>query len=422
MYKKIILDNGVRVVLERMSSLKSVALGVWATVGSRDEGKGEGGLSHFIEHMMFKGTPKRTASQISNEIDALGGEMNAFTTHEATAFYVKVLDQQVRLAFDLIADLFHHSRFSAKDIAKEKQIVLEEIRTVQDDPEDYIHELHAKDIFGSHPLGRPILGEPEVMKRLSRQVLMQYRQQHYRPEHTIVAVAGNFAFPEIIDTVNTYFGNWKQSGDGRRSSTIQKAPWPDQPQERQSLHVKPLEQVHVCVGFKGLPVGHPDRYAAHVLSTILGGGVSSRLFQEIREKRGLAYTIYSHLSGFLDGGTLTVYAATRPNEMAAVIDRICQETKKLCRREVATNELERTKTQLKGSLMLGLEGTYGRMNKLAKDEMYQGRHVTLQEMVKAIDRITPEQIRHLSQKLFDLQQFVVTALGPIPKRGVPRWG
>ncbi|WNM60571.1 M16 family metallopeptidase [Candidatus Nitrospira neomarina] len=422
MYKKVILDNGVRVVLERMSSLKSVALGVWATVGSRDEGKGEGGLSHFIEHMMFKGTPKRTASQISNEIDALGGEMNAFTTHEATAFYVKVLDQQMRLAFDLIADLFHHSRFSAKDIAKEKQIVLEEIRTAQDDPEDYIHELHAKDIFGSHPLGRPILGEPGVMKRLSRQALMQYRQQHYLPEHTIVTVAGNFSFPEIIDTVNTYFGKWNHGGYGKLSSSVQKTPWPDQPQERQSLHVKPLEQVHVCVGFKGLPVGHPDRYAAHVLSTILGGGVSSRLFQEIREKRGLAYTIYSHLSGFFDGGTLTVYAATRPNEMAAVIDRICQETRKLCRREVASNELERTKTQLKGSLMLGLEGTYGRMNKLAKDEMYQGRHVTLQEMVKAIDRISPEQIRHLSQKLFDLQQFVVTALGPIPKRGIPRWG
>lgn len=422
MYKKVILDNGVRVVLERMSSLKSVALGVWATVGSRDEEKSEGGLSHFIEHMMFKGTPKRTASQISNEIDALGGEMNAFTTHEATAFYVKVLDQQMRLAFDLIADLFHHSRFSAKDIAKEKQIVLEEIRTAQDDPEDYIHELHAKDIFGSHPLGRPILGEPGVMKRLSRQGLMQYRKQHYRPEHTIVAVAGNFSFSEMIDTVNAYFGKWKQGGYGKRSLIIRKTPWPDQPQERQSLHVKPLEQVHVCVGFKGLPVGHPDRYAAYVLSTILGGGVSSRLFQEIREKRGLAYTIYSHLSGFLDGGTLTVYAATRPNEMADVIDRICHETKKLCRREVARNELERTKTQLKGSLMLGLEGTYGRMNKLAKDEMYQGRHVTLQEMVKAIDRITPEQIRHLSQKLFDLQQFVVTALGPIPKRGIPRWG
>lgn len=391
-------------------------------VGSRYEGKNEAGFSHFIEHMMFKGTRKRTASQISNEIDALGGEMNAFTTHEATAFYVKVLDQQMGGAFDLLADLFHHSRFAARDIEKEKQIVLEEIRTVQDDPEDYIHELHAKDVFGYHPLGRPILGEPRSMRRLSRHSLVQYKEKHYRPEKTIVAVAGNFSFPEVIDYVNTYFGQWKGNGHRKVSPTFQEEPWPDQPRERQSLHPKPLEQVHVCVGFKGLPIGHPDRYAAHVLSTMLGGGVSSRLFQEIREKRGLAYTIYSHLSSFLDGGTLTVYAATRPNEVTAVIDQICRETVKFCRREVVDKELERTKTQLKGSLMLGLEGTYGRMNKLAKDELYQGRHVTLQEIVKAIDRISPEQIRQLSQKLLDLKEFVVTALGPIPKRRIPKWG
>lgn len=412
----------MRVVLERMSSLKSVALGVWANVGSRYEGKGEAGLSHFIEHMMFKGTRKRSASQISNEIDALGGEMNAFTTHEATAFYVKVLDQQMKSAFDLLADLFHHSRFSAKDVEKEKQIVLEEIRTVQDDPEDYIHELHAKDVFGHHPLGRPILGEPRSMQQMSRQTLLQYKERHYRPEKTIVAVAGNFSFSEIIDYVSKYFGQWKGSEHRKVSPTINKEPWPDKPLERQSLHPKSLEQIHLCVGFKGLPVGHPDRYAAHVLSTILGGGVSSRLFQEIREKRGLAYTIYSHLSSFLDGGTLTVYAATRPNEVSAVVDQICKESSKLCRRKVNDRELERTKTQLKGSLMMGLEGTYGRMNKLAKDELYQGRHVTLQEIIRAIDRISPEQIQQLSQKLLDLKEFVVTALGPIPKRGIPKWG
>lgn len=422
MYKKVILDNGVRVVLERMSSLKSVALGVWATVGSRYEGRDEAGLSHFIEHMMFKGTQKRTASKISNEIDALGGEMNAFTTHESTAFYVKVLDQHVGAAFDLLADLFHHSRFSAKDVEKEKQIVLEEIRTVQDDPEDFIHELHAKDIFGFHPLGRPILGEPRSMRRLNRHSVVKYKEKHYCPEKTIVAVAGNFSFPEILDDVNQYFGQWKRRGGGENSANVQDEAWPCHPRERQSLHPKALEQVHLCVGFKGLPVGHPDRYAANILSTLLGGGVSSRLFQEIREKRGLAYTIYSHLSSFLDGGILTVYAATRPQEWSTVVDKICKETAKLCRREVVESELERTKTQLKGGLMLGLEGTYGRMNKLAKDELYQGRHVTLQEMVKAIDRISPDQIQRLSQKLLDLNEFVVTALGPIPKRGIPRWG
>ena len=422
MYKKVVLDNGVRVVLERMSSLRSVALGVWANVGSRYETKGEEGLSHFIEHMMFKGTRNRTASQISNEIDALGGEMNAFTTHEATAFYVKVLDQQAGAAFDLLADLFHHSRFGARDIEKEKQIVIEEIRTVQDDPEDYIHELHAKDVLGNHSIGRPILGTSRAMRQMSRRALLQYKHKHYRPENTIVAVAGNFSFSQLLDQVNEYFGQWQGEGTGTFSRKIENDRWPDQPKARQSFHQKPLEQVHLCVGFKGLPIGHPDRYMAHVLNAILGGGVSSRLFQEVREKRGLTYTIYSHLSSFFDGGLLTVYAATRPAEVGAVIDQICKETKKLCGRGVAVKELERTKTQLKGSLMLGLEGTNGRMNKLAKDELYQGRHVTLQEMVKAIDRISPDQIRQISQKLLDLKDFVVTALGPIPRKMAVKCG
>lgn len=422
MYKKNVLDNGVCVVLERMSSLRSVALGVWANVGSRYEIKGEEGYSHFIEHMMFKGTRNRTATQISNEIDALGGEMNAFTTHEATAFYVKVLDQQVGAAFDLLADLFHHSRFGVRDLEKEKQIVIEEIRTVQDDPEDYIHELHAKDVLGSHPIGRPILGTPRSMRHMDRRALLQYKHKHYRPESTIVAVAGNFSFPQLLDQANKYFGQWQGETKTTFPEKTRNDCWPEHPPTQTSLHPKPLEQVHLCVGFKGLSIGHPDRYVAYVMNTIFGGGVSSRLFQEVREKRGLAYTIYSHLSSFLDGGTLTVYAATRPTEVEAVIDQISKEARKLCRRGVAVKELERTKTQLKGNLMLGLEGTYGRMNKLAKDELYQGRHVTLHEIMKAIDRISPDQIRHLSQKLLDQNEVVVTALGPIPKKVVARWG
>ena len=422
MYKKIVLDNGVRVVLERMSSLRSVALGVWATVGSRYEGKGEEGLSHFIEHMMFKGTKKRSSVQISHEIDALGGEMNAFTTHESTAYYVKVLDQQVGAAFDLLADLFHHSRFKTTDIEKEKQVVLEEIRTVQDDPEDYIHELHAKDVLGPHPIGRPILGASRSLRQMGRDILLRYKQKHYRPENTIVAVAGNFSFPQLLEEINQYFGQWQANSSNGLSGEIGNDCWPSHPATRHSFHTKPLEQVHLCIGFKGLPVQHPDRYAAYVVNTMLGGGVSSRLFQEIREKQGLAYTIYSHLSSFLDGGTLTVYAATRPSEVEGVIDRVCKETNKLCRRGVAMKELERTKTQLKGNLMLGLEGTYGRMNKLAKDELYQGRHVTLQEIVKAIDKISSDQILRVSQKLLDQKEFVVTALGPIPKNMAAKWG
>lgn len=360
--------------------------------------------------------------QISNEIDALGGEMNAFTTHESTAYYVKVLDQQVGAAFDLLADIFHHSRFVAKDIEKEKQVVLEEIRTVQDDPEDYIHELHAKDVLGTHPIGRPILGTSRSMRQMSRQTLLHYKQKHYRPENIIIAVAGNFLFPQVLDEINESFGQWKADSPNGLSCEIGNESWPAHPPTRHSFHKKQLEQVHLCIGFKGLPVGHSDRYAAYVLNTILGGSVSSRLFQEIREKRGLAYTIYSQLSSFLDGGSLTVYAATRPSEVSGVIDQVCKETRKLCRRGVPINELERTKTQLKGNLLLGLEGTYGRMNKLAKDELNQGRHVTLNEIVKAIDRISPEQILQISQRLLDQKEFVVTALGPIPKDMVAKWG
>ena len=420
MYKKIVLDNGVRVVMEKMSSLKSVAIGVWAKVGSRDENAGEEGLSHFIEHMMFKGTRKRTASQISHEIDSLGGEMNAFTTHEATVFYVKVLDQQTSQAMELLADLFRHSRFPPKEIEKEKQVVLEEIRTVKDDPEDFVHELHAKDVLGSHPIGRSILGECSTMEHLGRPDLLRYRYAHYHPQKTVVSVAGNFDQATLIRLLNRYFGAWTGVKNGEDRPDI--SPWPEKPHRKKHIHTKRLEQVHICLGFKGLPVGHPDRYAANILNTILGGGVSSRLFQEIREKRGLAYTIYSHLSSFSDGGNLTVYAATRPTEAESVVSQVCKEIQKLCKRGFDRKELERTKTQLKGNLMLALEGTYGRMSKLAKDELFQGRHVTLQEMLKEIDKITLDHVWSLSRQLLDFRGLVMTALGPIPQKTFPNWG
>ncbi|WP_447969156.1 M16 family metallopeptidase [Nitrospira sp. M1] len=413
MYKKVILDNGVRVVLERMSSLRSIAIGIWANVGSRNEAVRESGYSHFIEHMMFKGTKRRTAAQISNEIDALGGEMNAFTTHEATAFYVKVLDQHVGHALDLLADLFHESRFSTAEIQKEKQVILEEIRMVKDDPEDLVHELHGKDVLGTHPLGRPILGEPETMSSLKRRDLLRYLQDQYHPEKTVVSIAGNFKVEELLPQLNQYFGGWSRDRASKPSEV--QIPWPDNDSSKARVYRKKLEQVHLCMGFKGLPVGHPDRYTANVLNTILGGGVSSRLFQQLREKRGLAYTIYSHLSGFSDGGLLTVYAATRSEEVETVVRVVCKEIQKLCRRGVTEDELQRTKTQLKGNLMLGLEGTYGRMNKLAKNELYQGRYVSLQEMIKEIDRISIGDINQLNKQLLDLNGLVVTALGPVPR-------
>ncbi len=412
MYKKVVLDNGVRVVLERMSSLKSIAIGIWTNVGSRDESINESGYSHFIEHMMFKGTKRRSAGQISNEIDALGGEMNAFTTHEATAFYVKVLDQHVGHAIDLLADLFHQSRFSSAEIQKEKQVILEEIRMVKDDPEDLVHELHGKDVLGVHPLGRPILGEPEIMTKIQRRDLLRYLQSQYHPQKTVVSIAGNFKLDPLLTELNSHFGKWKRA---KSLALSEFTPWPNNTSPRARIYRKKLEQVHLCMGFKGLPVGHPDRYTANVLNTILGGGVSSRLFQQLREKRGLAYTIYSHLSSFSDGGLLTIYAATRSDEVESVVQLVSKEIQKLCRRGVTEVELQRTKTQLKGNLMLGLEGTYGRMNKLAKNELYQGRYVSLQEMVREIEHIKVDDINLLARQLLDLNGLVVSALGPVGK-------
>ncbi|MCZ6802130.1 MAG: pitrilysin family protein [Nitrospirae bacterium] len=413
MTRKILLDNGVRVVMEKMPALKSVAIGVWINVGARDEGVGQEGISHFLEHMMFKGTRRRSATQISHEIDTLGGEMNAFTTHESTTFYVKVIDQQINQAVDLLADLFHHSRFTPRDIEKEKQIVLEEIRTVKDDPEDYVQELHAKDVLRTHPLGRSILGKPITMGGISRRDLMRYIEEQYHPEKVVVSVAGNFNPKELIAQLNTSFGRWRGKCPLGDSGGVHRRP----PKIHGGVfvHHKRLEQVHLCLGFKGIPLGHPERYAANTLNAILGGGVSSRLFQEVREKRGLAYTTYSHLSSYSDGGMLTVYAATGSAEARSVVKVIRTEINKLRKKGVAPQELERTKTQMKGTLMLGLESTYGRMNKLAKDEMCQGRSVSLEEMLSEIDKVSVKEIHRLSQELLDVESMAITALGPIPK-------
>ena len=296
MYKKIVLDNGVRVVLERMSSLKSIAIGIWTNVGSRDESIGESGYSHFIEHMMFKGTKRRTAGQISNEIDALGGEMNAFTTHEATAFYVKVLDQHVGHALDLLADLFHQSRFSSAEIQKEKQVILEEIRMVKDDPEDLVHELHGKDVLGTHPLGRPILGEPEIMTKLQRRDLLRYLQNQYHPEKTVVSIAGNFKLDELLAQLNRYFGGWSRE---KSFESPEPLPWPEKASSQARVYRKKLEQVHICMGFKGLPIGHPDRYTANVLNTILGRRSEFSFIPTVTRKEGVGlYDLFSPIEFF----------------------------------------------------------------------------------------------------------------------------
>ncbi|NGZ10319.1 MAG: insulinase family protein [Nitrospira sp. LK70] len=413
MYRKLILDNGIRLVTERIPTLKSVTVGIWVNTGSRDESPAEAGYSHFIEHMFFKGTATRSATDISREIDSLGGEMNAFTTRETTTFYVKVLDQHLPKALDLLSDLFLRSRLGRNEMEKEKQVVLEEIRMVQDDPEDLVQELHTKLVMGRHPLSRPILGYESTIVRMSRSNLLDYLDAHYRPEEIVVAVAGNFDPYQLEKTMARTFGRYRKS-----SSNMHRKRWPPELQGGVMMKQKQLEQVHICVGFEGVEAGHKDRYAVYALNAVLGGSVSSRLFQEVREKRGLSYSIYSFLSGYSDGGTITVYVGIRAREVERVLDLVHREIRKLTRHGLDGHELKRTKDQMKGSLMLSLESSHSRMNKLAKDELIAGTHTTLEDLMMEIDGVTEQQVFHTAQRLFVNDRIALTGLGPLSSRQV----
>ena len=374
------------------------------------------GYSHFVEHMFFKGTGTRSATDISREIDALGGEMNAFTTRETTTFYVKVLDQHLPKALDLLADLFLRSRLARKEIEKEKQVVLEEIRMVQDDPEDLVQELHTKVVMGRHPLSRPILGRESTINRISRQNLLEYIDSHYRPEEIVVAIAGNFDHHQLEKTMARTFGEYRKS-----SSSIPRKRWPPELLGGAMMKQKPLEQVHLCVGFESVAAGHKDRYAVYALNSVLGGSVSSRLFQEIREKRGLSYSIYSFLSGYSDSGTITVYAGIRAREVERVLDLVHREIRKLARHGIDGHELKRTKDQMKGSLMLSWRVHIDGMNKI-KDELIAGAHTTLEDLLAEIDGVTEQQVFQTAQNLFIGDRIALTGLGPLSSRQVEGLG
>jgi len=399
--------------MERIPTLKSVTLGIWVNAGSRDEEPAQAGYSHFIEHMFFKGTATRSATDISREIDALGGEMNAFTTRETTTFYVKVLDQHLPQAVALLSDLFHRSRFGPKEIEKEKQVVLEEIRMVQDDPEDLVQELHIEQVMGCHPLSRPILGQESAIAAVRRPDLLQYIETHYRPEEIVIAVAGNFTQRDLERIMARQFGK-----NHRQPSRVMPKRWPPQIFGGVRMQKKSLEQVHLCIGLKGVPAGHKDRYAAYVLNSVLGGSVSSRLFQEVREKRGLVYSIYSFLSGYSDAGTMTVYAGTRSAEVERVLDLIRREIRRMAAKGIERTELQRTKDQMKGSLMLSLESSHSRMNKLAKDELIGGAHTSLEDMLREIEAVTESQVFRVAQEILAPETLSITGLGPLSPRQI----
>lgn len=405
MYKKYHLDNGIPLVTERIRNMHSVALGIWIKVGSRYEQPEKNGISHFLEHMFFKGTKKRTAKDIAVDIDSVGGDLNAFTSRESTTFYVKVLDEHIDKGMDLLTDIFLHSTFPDDDIEKEKRVIKEEIKMVEDTPDDYIHDLFYLSVWGHEGIGQPILGRRETIKSFTRDDLIGHIKKYYGTKDTVIACAGNFDPDKLLHDLNHIMGGLRRGSEPKRGDTPEFRP-------DVYVHTKDLSEVHICIGVKGLPQASPDRYVLYLLNAIIGAGVSSRLFQEVREKRGLAYSIYSFIAPYIDAGIWAVYAGTAKKRTAEVIELIVKEVKEI-RDTVTPNELQRAKDQLKGNLILGLESTNNRMQNIARQEIYYGRYFSPEEITKEIDAVTMDQIRELSETLFKGNAIALTALGPL---------
>jgi predicted Zn-dependent peptidase len=401
-----ILPNGLRLVTESIPHVRSVSMGVWLTRGSRHEEEDRSGIAHFVEHMLFKGTESRTAQDIAQDIDSIGGHLDAFTAKEFAGYYIKVLDEHVPRAFDLLADIVLRPAFAADDVEREKKVILEEIKMVEDTPDDLVHELFTQQYWTGHPLGRPILGTRETVEGLSVEALRRYFEGAYVGSTLIFAAAGNLEHGRIRDLVDRAFGSHRSSGDMWQEQAPLSAP------EVSERH-KDLEQSHVCVGTRSYPQEHDDRYTSHLLNVVLGGSMSSRLFQNIREKRGLAYSVFSGLSSYRDAGLLTIYAGCANEMVGQVVDLVIEELRRLRTEPLPEDELRRAKDHLKGSLMLSLESTSSRMTHLAREEIYFDRHFTLDEVIAGIERATTGDVQRVAVDLFSNGYLGATILGPV---------
>ncbi|NWG02767.1 MAG: insulinase family protein [Syntrophaceae bacterium] len=404
-YQKTVLSNGIRVITEQIPYLRSVSIGVWVMTGSRDEQPNENGISHFIEHLLFKGTEKRTAFDIAKEIDSVGGTLNAFTGREYTCFYAKVIEKNLPLAIDLLSDIFLHSLMDIKDVEKERMVILQEIKMVEDTPDDLIHDLFNRVCWGEHPLGFPIYGTSELVQSFYRDQLYRFFKENYSPDRIIICAAGNVQHQEVVDRVNRTFGQIP------KSEKIRDRIRPD-PISTMNVWKRDLEQVHFCLGTKGLQYNHSLRFASYVLNTILGGGMSSRLFQEIRENRGLAYSVYSYLPTYIDTGLVVIYSGTNEDSFPEVIELILKEFCRLKQEPFMNGELETAKEQLKGNLLLSLESSDNLMTRLAKNEIYFESYLPVEKILKGIEEVTEETVQQLAQDIFDERYFCLTVLGP----------
>jgi predicted Zn-dependent peptidase len=411
--QKDLLSNGIRVVTEAMPHVRSVAVGIWVETGSRVEPEERGGISHLIEHLVFKGTATRSAEAIAVAIDSVGGQMDAFTAKEHTCFYVSVLDEHLALAVDLVTDILMHPLFADPDIEKEKAVVFQEIKMVEDTADDLVHDLFAERVWAGHPLGRPILGRREVVQGLDRAVILKHFEEEYAPSRIVVAAAGHLEHARVVDLFATRFNGFRRTPVFRESAP---------PTMHAGVHMiqKPLEQVHLVMGFPGIADTAPERYALYLLNDVIGGSMSSRLFQEVRERQGLAYSVHSGLQPYRDTGLFYIYAGTDAASFAKVVKALMKEVRGLKKDGVRAEELRRAKEHLKGSLMLSLESSSSHMNRLAKQELRFGEFFSLDEMLHAIERVEPEEVQALISRILDEEQLSLLSLGPIDRRNLPR--
>ena len=400
-----ILPNGLVVITEPMPHLRSLSVGIWVRTGSRSEPAPRSGIAHFIEHMVFKGTEKRTAEEIAREVDSIGGLIDAYTTKEMVCFNAKVLDEHLSIVWDVLSDLVLRPLFDKEEIGREKQVVLEEIKMDQDNPEYLVHELLTQNFWRGHPLGQPILGTPETVGEFSRASVSESFREWYAPNHLVVTAAGQIKHDRLVELTSAAFGSMAPSPNGGA---------PHVPQAHSSVHSlskRELEQAHICVAVPSISLSDDRRYAVAILNTILGGGMSSRLFQNIRERQGLAYAVFSELNSYSDSGMLTVYAGTALSKVEKTLRLISKEFRGLKEEPVAADELRRAKDHLKGSLMLSLESTSARMSNLARQEMYFGRFFSLDELLASIESVTREEVLAIAREFFQPEKVAATIVG-----------
>ncbi len=403
---KTVLGNGVRILTKKMPFARSVSMGVWVDIGARDEAPSQNGLSHMIEHMIFKGTAKRSAYQIAKEFDAIGGQTNAFTSFESTCYHARVMDSHLEKMVDILSDIFLNSVFDENEVEKERPVIFQEISMVEDNPEEYVHILTSNNYWGDNSLGRSILGTRENIIRFDATMIKEFFYRYYQPNHIIISAAGNISHQHFVELVGPAFESTKPGNGLPKRITPEGHP-------RISLNSKDLEQVHICLSTKGISIADPRRYAFSLLNTIFGGNMSSRLFQNIRERRGLAYAVYSFVSSFVDTGLFGAYVALQPDKAYEATQLILDDMHKMKTKKVDPNELNDAKDYSKGNLLLASESIDNQMVRLAQNEINFGYHIPLQDILEKIDSVTQEDILHLAEILFQKNQLALTTLGPL---------